>query len=373
MKRQYVGNVILELINKTGFMPAGNRSHSPYTGESPIVLEDRRPGSLTIIELVDGDAIDADYIAFLLENKRFRLLSFNFDGYVTLLQVFIFDSVPDNRKLEIIKNGQYDMYPGKRILSCYSVILERQEIQKLFNFPSPVARLDRILREGFRDRNVTADDIAKAVDKKIKNLSVEFRARKPRVTYVLIFINILVWFLLTVYSGISGIDYDILLILAGAKVNSRILAGEYWRLITPVFLHGDMIHLLLNSWSLYVAGSITERLYGHSAFAVIYFVSGLCGSIASLFFTPGAGVGASGAIFGLMGALIYFGFTKKDFFRRFFGHNIIIVLVLNLVYGFVMPGIDNSAHIGGLAGGFVAAALVKQAAKSISLGKKDND
>lgn len=146
----------------------------------------------------------------------------------------------------------------------------------------------------------------------------------------------------------------------GAKVNSAVVDGQWWRLITAMFLHNGLLHIASNGYALYVIGMDLEGFFGRARFLAIYFIAGFAGSVASFAFSPyySSGVGASGAIFGLIGALaVYFGMYRRLFGKR--GNlqfwNIIVVVILNLGLGFsgILP-IDNSAHMGGL----VAGALV---------------
>jgi rhomboid protease GluP len=142
-------------------------------------------------------------------------------------------------------------------------------------------------------------------------------------------------------------------------------AGEWWRLATAMFLHFGLIHLLFNTWALWVIGSLVERLYGHARFAAIYAVAGLAGGLASMTWNPIANsAGASGAIFGIIGA-------QLAFFMRG-GHRIPAAVVraqrnstlgfiaYAVVFGLVVPGIDNAAHLGGLATGFGLGWLLTQ-------------
>ena len=136
-----------------------------------------------------------------------------------------------------------------------------------------------------------------------------------------------------------------------------ILYGEWWRLITGTFLHAGILHIALNGYALYLIGMELKSLFGRQRFVVVYAISGLAGSVASFAFTPFnvPGVGASGAIFGLIGALgVYFGIHRRLYGRMGTAQfwNIIVVIVLNLGIGLsgIFP-IDNSAHIGGLLAG----------------------
>lgn len=145
----------------------------------------------------------------------------------------------------------------------------------------------------------------------------------------------------------------------GAKENHALAAGEYWRLLSTAFLHGGMIHLLVNSYSLYVLGRLTEKVLGRTRFLATYFVSAATGSLASWAFNSYIGVGASGAIFGLLGTALYLSWRGKTAHipptaLRSLG----MWTVYNLVYGFITPTIDNSAHLGGLAGGVLCAIVL---------------
>ena len=192
-----------------------------------------------------------------------------------------------------------------------------------------------------------------------KNYDGEIRPFRPRrrirFSYVIIAINILVWLFTEYYGKRYGTDGNLVF---GAKFNPLIMSGEYWRLITPMFLHGDIIHLFFNSYSLFALGPAVEDLFGSARFAVIYFIAGIIGNIASFAFSTHISVGASGAIFGLLGALVYLLRKDRRIFKTSFGAGIIITILYNLIYGFINQRIDNFAHIGGLIGGFAAAMVV---------------
>ncbi len=188
---------------------------------------------------------------------------------------------------------------------------------------------------------------------------VTLNVKKPIVTYILIIINVAMWALLNYISIRSGRSYDQLLIDFGAKINIDIINGQYWRFITPIFLHADFTHLLVNCYSLNAIGPTVERLYGKGKFLFIYLMAGFMGSLLSFMFSINPSVGASGAIFGLLGALLYFGVEFPKLFKAYFGRSILITLAINLAYGFMNTGIDNFGHMGGLVGGFLASGIVK--------------
>jgi rhomboid protease GluP len=158
-------------------------------------------------------------------------------------------------------------------------------------------------------------------------------------------------FLLQVLSTVLlGQDW---LIALGAKVGTLMAAGQWWRFLTPVFLHASLLHVFVNMYSLYAIGPAVERFFGTPRMLAIYLLSGLGGVIFSLALSPAASVGASGAIFGLLGALAAFFYLHRTIFGRFGMiqlRQLLFVVLLNLMLG-LSPGIDNWGHIGGLVTG----------------------
>ncbi|EFO79341.1 Rhomboid family protein [Oscillochloris trichoides DG-6] len=148
------------------------------------------------------------------------------------------------------------------------------------------------------------------------------------------------------------------LVFLGAKVNELIAAGAYWRLLSATFLHGSLIHILFNGYALYALGPETERIYGTRRFLALYFLAGLGGSLASYLLSPSVSVGASGAIFGLIGGLGIFYYLNRAVLGNFGKaqvQNMATVALINLFIGFSAPSIiDNWGHLGGLVGGIVA-------------------
>ena len=143
----------------------------------------------------------------------------------------------------------------------------------------------------------------------------------------------------------------------GANVPPLVRAGEWWRLLTALFLHIGIVHLLLNGWALLQLGGLFEAWLGSAQLAVVYLASGVCGSLASLFFMRGdLSAGASGAIFGLLGALIGFLLRRRDRLRpeaKQLLAQLVAWAAINVVFGLTTPGIDNAGHLGGAAAGFV--------------------
>ena len=147
----------------------------------------------------------------------------------------------------------------------------------------------------------------------------------------------------------------------GALVPALVAQGEAWRLLSSVFLHSGAVHLGFNMISLYFLGSFVEVAFGRARFLALYLLSGLAGGLAYLYFgdfNPPAG-GASGAIFGLLGGILGYALRQGTFsWQNPLIRQLLILLALNLYIGFSVPNISNTAHLGGLAGGFVFGWLI---------------
>jgi rhomboid protease GluP len=173
-------------------------------------------------------------------------------------------------------------------------------------------------------------------------------------TFAIIGLTTFVFLLQSASSYLLGGD---LVLALGAKVNQAILNGQIWRLVTPIFLHIGLLHIGVNMYSLYIIGPPVERLFGWPRMLVTYMLSGVAGVAFSLAFSPVASAGASGAIFGLLGALGGFLFLHRGLLGRAGSlqlRQIVLVAVLNLAIG-LSPGIDNWGHLGGLLAGLALA------------------
>jgi rhomboid protease GluP len=177
------------------------------------------------------------------------------------------------------------------------------------------------------------------------------------VTPVLVAINVLV-FAGTTLGGGGFVQPDgVAMLRFGTNYGPLTADGQWWRLFTATFLHFGVVHLLLNMWALASLGNLTERLFGSARYLALYVFAGLCGSLASYYWHPGVNsAGASGAIFGVIGALLAFMFNPKTHIPPSVAaaqrNSAMVFIAYNLVNGFAHSGIDNAAHIGGLVGGF---------------------
>lgn len=180
-----------------------------------------------------------------------------------------------------------------------------------------------------------------------------FRMEWP-VTYTLIAVNVAAYILTALLShDLINSNINVLVFL-GAKVNSLIAQGQYYRLITCMFLHGGIIHLAFNMYALYAIGPVIENFFGRWRYLAIYFFSGICSSLLSFYMSPGISIGASGAIFGILGACLVFAVKMKNRIGKDFLVNIVSVIAINLFIGFSLAMVDNYGHLGGLIGGLIS-------------------
>ena len=189
-----------------------------------------------------------------------------------------------------------------------------------------------------------------------------FSKKRPIITYALLLSN-LVMFIMMVLAGGSVMDVDPTLAYDfGGLVNYKTMGSptELYRLVTSMFLHAGLFHLLFNLYALYVLGPQLENFFGKVKYIIIYLGSGIVGGLVSMIFQADSlvSVGASGALFGLIGALIYFGYHYRVYFGQVIKSQILPILIINLGIGFAVSGINIAAHIGGLIGGVLVSMAV---------------
>lgn len=208
--------------------------------------------------------------------------------------------------------------------------------------------------------------------------------RPYKFTILLLVANFFVFLLMWQSSGMTvsllGVFPPEVLIAYGAKLNALVNEGQWWRLVTPMFVHVNLLHLLVNMYSLWILGPYVEKLYGSAKFTVFWVVSGVGASVASYFSVVGPGTalgpfgrflfrpdgpsaGASGSLFGLVGVLFVFGIKYRhelpEGFKRAFGTGLLPMILLNLFIGYIGRGLfDNAAHLGGLVTGAALALVV---------------
>lgn len=199
------------------------------------------------------------------------------------------------------------------------------------------------------------EDINKKNIKDAKEAEEVFKEKTSYVTYIIMAINIFL-FIFMYFFGNGSEDLETLFYFGALNKTAVLEYHHYFRIITSAFLHIGIIHLVCNMYALYILGREIENYFGKLKYIIIYIVSAVVGSLITLLFISEdtLSAGASGAIFGLMGALLYFGYHYRTMLNNAITKQIIPLIALNLLIGFVATDINNYAHIGGLLGGLLA-------------------
>lgn len=187
-------------------------------------------------------------------------------------------------------------------------------------------------------------------------VSIQYATRTPLVTWILIGLCVLIYAIQFASLSLLGNDLPA---AYGAKVNDLIIQGQLWRLVTPIFLHGSLVHIGFNMYALYIIGPGLEQHYGHWKYLLLFMLAGTAGNMVSFWMSPDASYGASTAIFGLVAAEAVFVFQNRFMFggrTRSILTNLFIIVAVNLALG-LAPGIDNWGHLGGLLGGLAFSSM----------------
>ena len=284
-------------------------------------------------EQVDFDVDKTNDIASQIKKKTFN-------PFMSILSIYldIDDEIKEyvnSFKNTVILDDEKDLETDKIIQKHYKSIVDDIDYKE----------------EGFELLTKITGDITKKNIEENERFNTMFKEKKPIITGILILVNIIV-FILMYILGKGSEDTDTL-VLFGANVPALIRGGDYYRLIASGFLHIGIIHILCNMYSLSVLGPTIEHFYGKAKYILIYFFSMIIASLFVMVFQNDYSVsaGASGAIFGLLGSLLYFGYYYRGYIGNQIIGQVIPVIIINLVIGFMFPGISNAAHIGGLIGG----------------------
>ncbi|ADU28621.1 rhomboid family intramembrane serine protease [Evansella cellulosilytica] len=199
----------------------------------------------------------------------------------------------------------------------------------------------------------------------IRNESFGQFVRSYKLVTVLIAINLVIYFWMSMYPKLGGQ----LIEAYGVGSNYHIAMGELWRIVTPIFLHGSIMHLLFNCFSLFLFGPALEKMLGKGKLLIAYFATGILANIATFILAPlfYFHLGASGAIYGLFGIYLYMVLVRKDLIDPRNAQLIITILIIGVIMTFINPGINRYAHIFGLISGAALAPILLRKITSASL------
>ena len=331
---------------------------------NPVVLHgakdeiwlERSDGDYKIIRIVSNyihnneqlnfDLYRTKQIIKKIKNKMFLLK-------VPSLSIFV--NLGENVEIDKLNTGNIDIAN----LNKFEDIKNYDFITK--NFPN-ILEVEKDSKEGIELFVKLTNDINKKNKEENDKAQEIFSKKVPVITYILLGINILL-FLITAFDCKNMFEISTGTIYKyGGLVNIDYLTGilDYSRVITSGFLHAGIIHLVFNMYALYVIGPQLESFFGKVKYLIIYLGSIIFGNLLSLLFIQGNYIscGASGAIFGLLGALLYFGYHYRVYLSDVIKSQIIPLIVINLLIGMFIAGINIIAHVGGLIGGFLVAKAV---------------
>ncbi|WP_409070193.1 rhomboid family intramembrane serine protease [Clostridium sp. FAM 1755] len=333
--------------------------------------------------MMDIDKFIKDIIEKLIRENNYRVMEISTNAGLEsswiavnekedFYDVLIFSSnlaIKDlNRKY--IKEYIQSLFINKPINLNIAVLIDKEIDSSLINFLDINLIKDISFVLDYNNRSIVyagegtrsiVEDIVKVPKEKeniyYKENNIDSH-EKAAITKIIIGINIFMY-LITAFLSKSILSSDIrVLVFLGAKANSFINNGEYYRLITSMFLHGGLIHLALNMYALNSIGPLIENYFGKVKYLIIYFISGILSSYFSYLFSPSVSIGASGAIFGVLGATLIIAYKNRKRGGKEFLNNIISVIVVNLILGFSIPNVDNFGHIGGLIGGIIVTLIL---------------
>lgn len=294
-------------------------------------------------EQLNFDVFRANQIAKKIKKKTFCFK-------IKTLSIFI--NLGDN--VHIMDNEEYK-FNG---MDCINV-KDIDDISKyrfvIDEFPT-ITKNTKFSEDGFELFAKLSQDINEKSGEDARKAEDIFQKKTPIMTYILIAINTILFVLMYVLG--NGSDDALTLLRFGASYPDFIKAGDYYRLLTSAFLHIGFLHFLFNNYALYVIGSQLEGFFGKVKYLIIYLGSAILGNLMSMLFSNSISAGASGAIFGLLGALLYFGYHYRVYLGTVVKSQIIPLILINLAIGFMMSGVNNAAHIGGLIGGVLLAMAV---------------
>lgn len=333
-KNMLVMKIIHYLITERNYNPIVLQG-----AENEIWLENL-DADYKIVRIVTGKILNDEQLKFdIFKTKRIikKIKKKTFTFSIKTLSIFL--DLEDNINVDVPKNIEFVNIKNEKELKNNS-ILEMV-------FPDMKEKL-KYTEEGMQLFLKITTDINEHNIKDNEKVEKVFKPKYPIITYILILLNVFMYIIPILCNKEQTILEQFCIF--GDYVRS----GEYYRLLTGTFLHANIIHLFCNMYALYILGTQLESFVGKIKFLIIYIFSALTGSLLSLIFlNNGISIGASGAIFGLTGALIYFGLHYRVYLGSVVKTNLIPIIVLNLLLGFMMKGIDNWAHIGGLIGGIL--------------------
>lgn len=361
----YIQSVARDAINECDFLILSRDEFNDGFNRKKNIFIKSSGLRFTIFEIYNLDEYSDEEIKTEILEKTTNIMKiFKSPVEYKIFKVFIgHGEQPEETKNLIMATHLHEVSVKKFVKPIY-IDVDSQVISCFYNSQFPSDGIIKVLSTNLdkgedKLEKYDADVIENLNKEKQKDYQIEIMSTNTRGVYTLLILNILVFIVAKIRSLTTGTNYFDIMYNFGIKDNELIRQGEYFRLLAPVFLHAGFLHLFLNCYALHAIGRPCERLFGNLKFICIYLLSGIAGCITSFAFSDSLSLGASGAIFGILGATLFFQFRKPLAFRTIFGTSLVSVILLNLFLGFTTEGIDNFGHIGGLIAGFLLAGIFR--------------
>ena len=344
----YVMTLIHYFMTKKGYSPIIIRGV-----ENEVWLENPK-AEFRIVRIITKSIYNDEqynFDIFKMKNILSQIKKKTFNPFIDVLTIYT--EIGDNFRSEIKSDKKYKYV----VASTKEEFINNELIDKYY---SDFKDNKEYEEDGFALLGKIASDISKKNLEENVRYNEMFKPKIPIVTYVIIALNIILYIIMYRTNLTGNIDnINDTLVNYGAIVPDLVRGGDYYRLITSAFLHIGIYHLLANMYSLFVLGPNVEHFFGRGKYICIYLYSAIMGSLFTMVF-QGASIsaGASGAIFGLFGALLYFGYNYRGYIGNRLINQLLPVVLINLVISFAIPGISAAAHIGGLIGGIAVSFML---------------
>ena len=319
------------------------------TGDGPIIVEVYDVNSFTPEDMIQHIIAGINNLNMITSNP----------ADYKIYRVFIsHDDIPEV-VLKAIKAAHiHDVY-NRKYMKPIHVNVDKKTITCYYDESFPDYGIldvlyENIDKEKWHERD--KDKVLELDNQKHEDFSISFATKRAMTVYTVIALNIFMY-IVACMKGYREGNFEVMRQL-GMKDNNLIRQGEYYRLLAATFLHAEVMHLVTNCYALYVMGPVCEKIYGNLKFLALYLVSGIGGFIFSFALTQNPSLGASGAVFGVLGAISYMGIKKPLLFKTVFGTSFLVVIAMNIAISFAVPNIDSWGHIGGFISGFLFSGVV---------------
>lgn len=352
-----IAHSMIKGLIRDGFHISKALGKGILTTDSPVLLEKQESPILYLVVVANGESTNllahevfmTEYLAYLK-----KTLSDQFCTSIICLTVLVDNFAKDDTVDFVYKK---EFLPGESIYHVWwYAVADKKEILAGIGQPKKILKIQDIIQSALEHPEESGElPLPNLEETLLQETALELQSGNTYLTLGIFLVNaiILAW------MASSG-KRDAIISAFGVDAFSVLKLHEYYRILTAVFLHGSVMHLLQNSIYLYFFGTRTELLFGKGDMFLLYFLSGIGGSLASIVGNGSLSIGASGAIFGLMGAVMVYS-RKKG--KRDIGISyttMVLLAVVGLLMGFVQTGVDNFAHIGGFFTGAVLAWLLLQ-------------